>query len=230
MTASRDGLTAVAAGRDPNTSARWIAWAHRQLACLDIAANDPDRALDRLARAGWLFETDANAAGILACKATALSAYRMQDRAAEFAALAGELEHSDAARAVAYNRGEWARTHGDPRTAALLHALVVDDPQEQPLWFVLGSIAQDELARGEQRNGTAHLAAARATATRHGLHLAAAHVTIAEVLAGTRSDRDGIEAIASSGVELTTRTGEPAATVADFCLGAHPDAHEVFLA
>jgi hypothetical protein len=230
MTASRDGLTPVAAGRDPNTSARWIAWAHHQLACLDIAANDPDRALDRLARARGLFETDVNAAGILACKATALSAYRMEDRAAEFATLAGELEHSEAARAVAYNRGEWARTHGDPRTAALLHALVVDDPQEQPLWFVLGSIAQDELARAERRNGTAHLAAARATATRHGLHLAAAHVTIAEVLAGTRSDRDGIEAIASSGVELTTRTGEPAATVAEFCLGAHPDAHEVFLA
>lgn len=225
-------------GVDGLAGVRWIAWACWQQACLHLYDNRPQDAITELERAESLFAVEGLPAGQAAAITVQLTARRMmcdgaeferlyQERLAKLRGSAGWTAYTDAS--IALELGEWARTHGDPERAGQLYREVVESSPDEPVHRTFALLGLAELERAAGRDNTALADEVRAVLHHHPMAYIEAHLVVTDFLAGRVDCTAGLAHIAAAAPDLTTRTGSPAVDPADYCLGEHPELHEIYL-
>ena len=224
-------------GVDGLAGVRWVAWALWQRACLSIYANDGDQAIALLGRARTLFISDGLQAGEVAVLTVQLDALRLQDNEIRFWDTYRELtgmrgtrgwtDYTDAS--IAGERSEWLRSHGQPEEAAEVNDGIVDVSHDYPVHMGLALLRKAELQRTSGTDNAATCQAVRSLLDQHPMAYIEAHLVIAEFRAGRLSDAEAIETVLRVAPRLATATGRPPTTSEDYCLGKHPEVHELFL-
>jgi hypothetical protein len=237
LDAAHGTLRELYAGVDGLVGIRWVAWALWQRACLSIYANDADEALELLGRARTLFVSDGLKAGEAAVLTVRLDALRLQDLEAHFWDTYRELTFMRGTRgwtpftdaSIAEEEAEWFRCHGEPERAAEINDGIVGASRNHPVHMGLALLRQAELQRTLCDDPATTFLEARSLLARHPMAYIEAHLAIAEYLAGRVSDTAAMETVQRVAPRLATSTGQPPNTSTDYCLGKHPEFHELFL-
>lgn len=225
-------------GIDGLAGVRWIAWACWHQACLHLYDNQPREAIGELQRAESLFQVEGLPAGQAAAITVQLTARRMMCDGVEFDRLyredltklrgsTGWTAYTDAS--IALELAEWARAHGDRGRAERLYRDVVEASADEPVHrtFALLGLAEVERARG--RDNFALADEVRAVLVDHPMAYIDAHLTVTDFLARRVDAATGLARIDAVAPGLATRTGVTATDPSDYCLGAHPEFHEIYL-
>lgn len=106
---------------------------------------------------------------------------------------------------------------------------IVHTSRDYPVHLALALLRMAELQRISGVDNAATCRAVKSLLDRHAMAYIKAHLVIAEFLAGRMSDAEAMETVLSVAPRLATATGKPPATSKDYCLGRHPEAHELFL-
>jgi tetratricopeptide (TPR) repeat protein len=235
---ARSVVRELYSGIDGLAGARWIAWAHWHQACLHLYDHRPKDAIGELTRAQSLFEVEALPAGRTAAITVQLTAHRMRDDAAQFERLhQGELASLRGSRgwtaytdaSINLELAEWARAHGQPQRAEELYRQVVDASPDEPVHRTFAMLGLAELDRAAGRDNTARAAEIREVLREHPMAYIDAHLTVTNFLAGRIDAASGLAHITAVIPDLATRTGTPPRDPADYCLGNHPELHEIYL-
>jgi tetratricopeptide (TPR) repeat protein len=234
---ARAALGGLSNGLDGLASARWIAWAQWQHACLSLYDNEPLRSLELVEGARSLFVADGLANGEVSCLTVAITAHRMNDDSHRFQETVDELKGMKGGSgwneftqlSIDQETAEWARVHGDQVLARSLLDGLIDGSSDRPIHLVLGLLGRAELDRSDGHDNAGDVAAARDVAARHGLRFALVHAVISDYLAGRLESNAALDKLGALNVPLNTRTNGAATSPGDYCLGHHPDAHELFL-
>ncbi|WP_439663857.1 SIR2 family protein [Lentzea sp. HUAS TT2] len=238
LTQARSLVRDLHSGVDGLAGVRWIAWACWQQACLHLYDNRPQDAITELERAEGLFALERLPAGEAASITVQLTARRMMCDGAEFERLhrdrltklrgsAGWTAYTDAS--IALELAEWARTHGDPGEAERLYDEVVESSSDEPVHRTFAMLGLAELERAAGRDNSALADEIREVLRQHPMAYIEAHLVVTDFLAGRVGATDGLAYIAAAAPNLTTRTGFPPRDPSDYCLGAHPELHEIYL-
>ena len=224
-------------GVDGLAGVRWVAWALWQRACLSIYADDADGAIVLLGRARTLFVSDGLQAGQVAVLTVQLDALRLQDSEVGFWDTYREVTGMRGTRgwtpftaaSVAGEQSEWLRCHGQPEKAVEVNDGIVHASRDYPVHMGLALLRMAELQRTSGVDNAATCRELKSLLDRHPMAYIKAHLVIAEFLAGRMSDAEAMETVLSVAPRLATATGKPPTTSKDYCLGKHPEAHELFL-
>ncbi|MGW5721970.1 SIR2 family protein [Amycolatopsis sp. NPDC003865] len=225
-------------GIDGLAGVRWIAWACWHQACLHLYDNRPDKAIAELQRAESLFEVDGIPAGQAAAITVQLTARRMLGDASEFEQLhrdklaslrgtTGWTAYTEAS--IGLELAEWARTHGEPARAVELYHGIVGSSPDEPVHRTFALLGLAELERAAGRDNIALADEVRDILCDHPMAYIEAHLVVTDYLAGRVDSAVGLARIAAAAPDLTTRTGAPASDPSDYCLGKHPELHEIYL-
>jgi len=230
-------LRELFSGVDSLAGVRWIAWALWQHACLAIYENRPKVAQDDLAQAYALFGSDQLLAGQVAVLTVRLDLARLIDDEALYdqsTELLGRLKGSlgwtsYTETSICLERAEWLRVHGDERHARILNDQALAGSPDYPLHLALALLQRAELERSAGKDNGATGGEIQALLDSFPMAYISTHLAIMEFLAGRLDNHQALSRVASSCPNLATRSGKPASSPLDYCLGMHPDRHEIFL-
>jgi tetratricopeptide (TPR) repeat protein len=234
---ARDILGELFSGIDGLAGVRWIAWALWQHACLAIYDNRPGRALNDLAQSFTLFESDYLPAGQVAALTVRLNVARLLHDDDLFERTSAEIDSmkgtpgwtlfTDAS--IGQERAEWLRIRGDRDAARELNDRVVRTSGGYPIHLGLALLRRAEMERVANENNEGTCREIRLLLDRNSMAYVDAHLGITEHLSGRASADHALRHVIAVCPLLATRTGIAATSPLDYCLGEHPDQHELFL-
>lgn len=237
LRAAQQTMSEFFTGVDELASVRWIAWAHWQSAAHKLYANRPSEALQLLGIAQQLFSTDALTAGEVAAMTVSLSAYRMLDNEKGFHDTLKRLHRLRDTRgwtqytsdSITLERAEFLRCRGGQPQARELLESVAAASNNRPIHQALALLGLAEIDRESTGIVRERLTAAKAVLDRHPHAYLAVHLVVTQRNAGLISPETALREVNKINMPLATRTGRAAKDVNDYCLGQHPDRHELYL-
>ena len=225
---SVDGLAGV----------RWVAWAAWQRACLALyTEDDQDDPFEHLDQAEAIFQIDRTPTGPAAVRIVRLTALRRANADDEFEAILASIAPWRGQRgwtrytdcSLDLEKAEFARTHTKNLTGSVvLYEKVIRHSPDEPIHRGVALLGLAEARRAAGKDNTVVLNEVRRLVGDHPIAYLAAHLCVAEYMAGQLDAETALSRIKAVAPQLPTRTRAKPRTPLDFCLGAHVDQHELF--